>query len=55
LCGRFAETPRRLQSGFQAEIFGLLVEGGSPELRIYLRAREESSEEAEWLWIERRF
>lgn len=32
-----------------------LVEGGAPELRIYLRQREENSEEAEWLWIERRF
>lgn len=32
-----------------------IVEGGLPELRVYLRPREDSPEEAEWLWIERKF
>jgi hypothetical protein len=31
-----------------------ITERGLPELRIYLRPREGSPEEAEWLWIERR-
>lgn len=31
-----------------------VVEGGLPELHVYLRPRSENPEEAEWLWIERR-
>jgi hypothetical protein len=32
-----------------------IVERGLPVLRVYLRPREDSPEEAEWLWIERKF
>lgn len=29
-----------------------IVERGLPPLRIYLRPRDDTSDEAEWLWIE---
>lgn len=32
----------------------VVTERGLPELRIYLRPRDENPDEAEWLWIERR-
>jgi hypothetical protein len=32
-----------------------VVEGGIPELRVYLKQSDENPELAEWLWIERRF
>ena len=31
-----------------------IVEGGIPELRVYLKQNDENPELAEWLWIERR-